>query len=194
MECHFKTKASLELYANPVALQAYGGDLGTAVIIFSIVTLDRRRTRKLEIPADQNVWRAPVILSVPRRNRVEPHLKDLAANRISAINKLSFESEGHGFPERPGSATPRHGHPSWNRDAIAGFAASGLFGTMCSHGPACFKVARSLRCELFQKPKTDRYSYRGWLHDFATHDPSSATAAARRGDCNRDGPLPFGAG
>ena len=64
MECHFKTKLSIEPYGNPVSLQAYGGDLGTAVIIFSIVPLDRRRIRKLEIPTDQNVWRAPLILSV----------------------------------------------------------------------------------------------------------------------------------
>src|SRR5438034_8410873 len=119
MECHFKTKVSLELYANPVSLQACGGDLDTAVIIFSIVPLDRRRTRKLEIPADQNVWRAPVILSVTRRNRVEPHLKDLAANRISAINKLGFESEGHEFPERPVSATPRHGQGTFSAAALA---------------------------------------------------------------------------
>src|SRR5437016_11432965 len=101
MECHFKTKVSLELYANPVSVQAYGGDLGTAVIILSIVPLDRRSIRKLEIPADQNVWRAPLILIVTRRNRVEVYLKDLAANRISAINKLSVEGKGHGFPERP---------------------------------------------------------------------------------------------
>src|SRR6266516_4726554 len=98
MECHFKTKVSLELYRNPVSLQGYGGDLGTAVIIFSIVPLDRRRIRKIEIPADQNVWRAPLILIVTRRKRVEAHLKDLAANRISAINKLSFEGKGHGYP------------------------------------------------------------------------------------------------
>ena len=63
--------------------------------------LDRRSIRKLEIPADQNVWRAPLILIVTRRNRVEVYLKDLAANRISAINKLSVEGKGHGFPERP---------------------------------------------------------------------------------------------
>ena len=100
MECHFKTKVSIELYANQVSLQAYGGDLGTAVIILSIVPLDRRSIRKLEIPADQNVWRAPLILIVTRRNRVEAHLKDLAANRISATNKGSFEGERHGFPER----------------------------------------------------------------------------------------------
>src|SRR6185369_389355 len=64
---------------------------------FSIVPLNRRRIGKLEVPADQNVRGASLILNVTRRNGVEGHLKNLAANCISAINKLSIEGEGHGF-------------------------------------------------------------------------------------------------
>src|SRR6266542_4984797 len=61
------------------------------------------------------------------RNPRNPWSKNPAANSTSPSHP--------GRPlavERPGSATPRHGREAWNRDAIAGFAASDLLGRVIS--------------------------------------------------------------
>ena len=99
-ERNFKFQVATKLYGNSVSLQNQGLDLGTAVIDLSIVPLYRRRKGKLEISADENVRRASLVLIVTHWDRVEAHLKDLAANRITAIDKLGFEGECHSVPER----------------------------------------------------------------------------------------------
>jgi hypothetical protein len=100
MERHFKFQVAIELYENSVSPQNQGPDFSTAIIIPSIVPLDRRRIGKLKISADKNVRRASLVRIVTRRNRVEAELKDLTTYRIPAIDKLGFEGEFHSFPER----------------------------------------------------------------------------------------------
>ena len=77
--------------------------------------------------------------------RAEPQRPTLVENALQALgNKLvSDRAKDNGFalrgrvadlelagPERPGSATPRHPYRYCNPDAIAGFAAAGLFGSL----------------------------------------------------------------
>src|SRR2546425_7885879 len=86
----------------------------------------------------------PVLNAICHPDLVEiiPQLLLLSGVQLSSIGpyppKISLQSHnsvGHGFlhrarnlAERSGSATPRQKRPAWNRDAIAGFAAAGLFG------------------------------------------------------------------
>jgi hypothetical protein len=111
-ERHFKLQIAIELYGNSVSLQNQGPDFSTAVIVRSIVPLDRRRIGKLKISADKNVRGASLVRIVIRWNRVEAELKDLTTNRITAIDKLGFEGEFHRFPERCASAAARDQHSS----------------------------------------------------------------------------------
>ena len=56
---------------------------------------------------------------------------------LHTASSFDWRSEAvRAYAERPGSATPRQGHLPWNRDAIAGFAASGWFGDLIVSTPS----------------------------------------------------------
>jgi len=90
----------IEFYKDARSAQSDGENLGTSIVIMTIMPLDCHGVIKLKIAADKNIWGSPFLLVMNLGDRVERYLEYLPVHRVSTTDIFSFKGEGHILSER----------------------------------------------------------------------------------------------